>query len=145
MANAPKRRELKRQTTEAGFVRNIETRGNSHQRGYDHDWMAVRDMRRELDENLCQHCLAEGGLIAAMQELARSSKYHTVDHIVPVHVRPDWRLDVGNTQVLCDRHNAMKTHADNAKYGSREATSLSPIQLKNRADAQLLPYAPRSI
>jgi 5-methylcytosine-specific restriction endonuclease McrA len=68
----------------------------------------VANVRRNEDRYVCQPCLQENHLT--------SSK--TVDHIVPIHVRPDWRLELGNTQVICTpchqqdggRHPALRQH-----------------------------------
>jgi 5-methylcytosine-specific restriction protein A len=74
-------------------------RGSTKDRGYDGDWKRVAEHRRELDGCLCQMCLDEG--------IVRAS--NLVDHIIPIHVRPDWRLEIGNTQVLCFDCHTRKT------------------------------------
>ena len=85
-----------------------EERGTSHERGYGWDWQQVAEQRRVLDKGLCQECLREGNLVPS----------RLVDHIVPVDVRPDWRLELGNTQVLCTTHNTAKGFRDKEKYAS---------------------------
>src|SRR5688572_9230932 len=77
-------------------------RGSSTERGYDSDWERVAEQRRQLDAYVCQRCLLEG--------LVRASSI--VDHIIPIHVRPDWRLELGNTQVLCFDCHTVKTSED---------------------------------
>ena len=65
-----------------------------------------------------------------------------VDHIVPIYVRPDWRLALGNTQVLCDPCHKRKTSADIRKYGHRSGP-LTPEQIANREQANQLEQPPR--
>ena len=108
-------------------------RGSAAERGYDHHWLKIAEQRRELDGYLCQPCLEQEHLQEA----------RTVDHIIPVHVRPDWRLELGNTQVICDACHKQKTHQDNQRYGSSTETRLTPQQLENRALAQRLTDTPR--
>jgi 5-methylcytosine-specific restriction protein A len=108
-------------------------RGTAAERGYDHHWIRIAEQRRELDSYLCQPCLEQGRL-----EEAR-----TVDHIIPVQIRPDWRLEIGNTQVICDACHKQKTHQDNLRYGSSTATRLTTQQLESRALVQRLTDTPR--
>jgi 5-methylcytosine-specific restriction enzyme A len=109
-------------------------RGTAAERGYDHHWARVADQRRDLDAHLCQVCLRE-------QRLTPSQ---TVDHIVPVHVRPDWRLALGNTQVVCEGCHRVKTNADTRRYGSSTAILLHSDQQCARDEAKQLPTPPRS-
>ena len=65
-----------------------------------------------------------------------------VDHIVPIYVRPDWRLELGNTQVLCDPCHKRKTSDDLRKYGHRNGTP-TPEQIANRQRAAAIEEPPR--
>ena len=109
-------------------------RATSRQRGYDRTWDKLARMRRQLDYGLCQPCLKLGELTTA----------NTVDHIVPLHVRPDWRLVLENTQVICALCHARKTANDTRTYGSSTQTKLSAEQQVNIQRVQLLEVAPRS-
>lgn len=109
-------------------------RANAAQRGYDATWEKVAKQRRELDHYLCQPCLKEQRLVAAV----------TVDHIVPVHVRPDWRLEIDNTQVICVVCHQQKTVEDTKRYGSSTQERLSDEQVREREAAQRLTVAPRA-
>ena len=110
-----------------------ERRGTTNERGYDADWRRLAEVRRSLDCCLCQHCLATGRLTAS----------NIVDHILPIHVRPDWRLEIDNTQVLCRDCHTRKTSADLKQYGGPNNRNLTPIQIQNRAAAQRIERPPR--
>jgi 5-methylcytosine-specific restriction protein A len=109
-----------------------ERRGTSAERGYDAAWSRVAAWRRHLDFGLCQDCRAHDLLTPSP----------IVDHILPIYVRPDWRLEIGNTQVLCDPCHKRKTSDDIKKYGRRNAMP-TPQQLTNRHRANELEQPPR--
>lgn len=104
-------------------------RGTAPERGYDADWRRIAAERRRLDSFLCQPCLAQGRLTPSK----------TVDHIIPVHVRPDRRLEVANLQVICPRCHQRKTAADSRVYGSSTQTRRAKPQDENRAGGFQLP------
>ena len=108
-------------------------RGTPAERGYDATWAAVARWRRRLDKHLCQPCNASGRLTPSK----------TVDHIVPLHVRPGWRREIGNTQVICPSCPGLKTAADSARYGSSTQERLSEGQQAARAEARLMCVPPR--
>jgi len=108
-------------------------RGTTKERGYDRDWERVAEQRRKLDCGLCQRCLH--------RELVVPSQI--VDHIIPIHVRPDWRLEIGNTQVLCFDCHTTKTSEDTRRFGGRAQRMLTTEQTRNRCEAQQLMHAPR--
>ena len=108
-------------------------RGTPGDRGYDAAWYKLAALRRRLDFGLCQHCKAHGFLTPAK----------TVDHIIPIYVRPDWRLALGNTQVLCDPCHKRKTSDDIRRYGRREGP-LTPQKTANRRLANELADPPRT-
>jgi 5-methylcytosine-specific restriction protein A len=107
-------------------------RGTSAERGYDKAWSKVAAWRRHLDFGLCQDCKAHDVLTLSS----------IVDHTVPIYVRPDWRLAIGNTRVLCDLCHKRKTSDDLRKYGHRIGTP-TPQQLENRQRANELDEPPR--
>ena len=82
-------------------------RRNASDRGYDAAWAKVRDIRRRLSP-LCVVCERKG----------RAVSVEVVDHIVPVHVAPERRLEIENTQSLCRACHARKTNQDIKRYGS---------------------------
>jgi 5-methylcytosine-specific restriction enzyme A len=108
-------------------------RGSSVDRGYDSAWERIAEQRRHLDCYLCQACIAEGLVTASS----------IVDHIIPLHVRPDWRLEINNTQVLCHPCHTRKSSDDVRRYGGRTRTNLTREQLENRQAAMRLTSAPR--
>lgn len=103
-------------------------RGTPAERGYDRLWRDVAAARRLSDFGICQQCLRDG----------HHSYSDLVDHIVPIHVRPEWRLEIDNTQVLCSRCHQRKTQADNRRYGSSTARSLTADQRSARIVVQRL-------
>ena len=108
-------------------------RGTPSQRGYDRDWTRVARQRREADSWLCQPCLVIGRITASNE----------VDHIVPIHVRPDWRLEFENTQVICRCCHRRKTLDDAARYGSSESRVVSEDQRCARDVAMRMELPPR--
>jgi 5-methylcytosine-specific restriction protein A len=77
-------------------------RGSRHERGYDNVWARLRNWYL-ADNPLCEHCLLDEVIEPAVD----------VDHVIPIKVAPDRRLDPTNLQSLCRRCHNMKT-AENA-------------------------------
>ena len=102
-------------------------------RGYDRAWNRIAKRRREADDWLCQPCLGEGRITAS----------NTVDHIIPIHVRPDWRLEFDNTQVICHSCHRRKTIDDAHRYGSSESRVVSHDQRCARDEALRMVLPPR--
>ncbi|GHA11352.1 hypothetical protein GCM10007989_02070 [Devosia pacifica] len=78
-----------------------EQRGNSSERGYDWQWRKLRD-RHLAGSPLCVECLASEIVEVAVD----------VDHITPIRLAPERRLDPTNLQSLCRRHHNEKTRAE---------------------------------
>ncbi len=76
-------------------------RGSAASRGYDHRWSKLRDAYLRANP-ACVTCTAAGDPRPATE----------VDHIVPIPVAPERRLDVPNLQSLCHPHHVEKTHRD---------------------------------
>jgi 5-methylcytosine-specific restriction endonuclease McrA len=95
--------------------------------------MRVARLRRQADSWLCQPCLNDGRITASNE----------VDHIIPIHVRPEWRLEIGNTQVICRCCHRRKTLDDAARYGSSESHHVAQDQLCAREEAQRMELPPR--
>lgn len=72
-------------------------RGSSSARGYGSDWQKVRLLALDR-EPLCRFCAAKGRVTPATE----------VDHIKPVTLRPDLRLELSNLRPLCQScHSAL--------------------------------------
>jgi 5-methylcytosine-specific restriction endonuclease McrA len=80
-------------------------RGGSRARGYDSRWERVR-LQHLMDEPLCRHCGVADLVVAA----------DMVDHIIPVAVAPERRLDDSNLQSLCNTCHAIKSQKDRKRW-----------------------------
>ena len=77
-------------------------RGTQTSRGYDIDWLNLRDWYRE-NHPLCENC-KRLGVIKPMRD---------VDHVIPFHGLDDpLRLDPHNLQSLCGQCHREKTIED---------------------------------
>ena len=99
MPNRPPR--LGQHVSKTHKLRLPDHREGSHKRGYDATWHRMSRMVR-MEEPLCRHCLRQGRVTAAT----------LVDHIVPLSLSPELRLDRGNLQALCASCHARKTQAE---------------------------------
>lgn len=70
-------------------------------RGYDEAWRKLRAQHLAAEPN-CRKCALQG-----IEEPARIA-----DHIVPVRLAPDRRLDPTNLQSLCWSHHMQKTRRE---------------------------------
>jgi 5-methylcytosine-specific restriction endonuclease McrA len=77
----------------------------------------VAQARRELDSYLCQGCLKNDRLTTS----------NLVVDIIPINVRADWRLEIGNTQVLCNACHSIKTASDIRSYGGQAAVTRDQV------------------
>lgn len=62
-------------------------RGNSYERGYDRQWIKVREIKLSINP-LCEKCVVETPAVL-------------VHHIVPVADNPNLKLVLDNLQSLC--------------------------------------------
>lgn len=84
-------------------------RRSASDRGYGTRWTRFAAQYRKANP-LCIACLAKDIATAAT----------VVDHIIPLHVRPDLQYEESNLQPLCRACHAVKTHRDVKKYGSAQ-------------------------
>ena len=82
-------------------------RGNSRARGYDSRWERVR-LQHLMDEPLCRHCAERDDWVVVAADV--------VDHIIPIAVAPERRLDDSNLQSLCHSCHAIKSLADQRRW-----------------------------
>ena len=108
-------------------------RATPTQRGYDAAWYRLAKRRRQADHWLCQPCEKEG----------RITPSNEVDHVIPLHVRPDWRLEFDNTQVICRCCHRRKTLDDAQRYGSSESCVITQDQRCAREGAMRMATPPR--
>ncbi|TWU03060.1 HNH endonuclease [Symmachiella macrocystis] len=83
-----------------------ERRGTPAQRGYDERWRKVRRIHIKRHP-YCEDCLDDGVV---------NTRNLEVDHVIPIDVRPDLRLDLDNLRTRCRRHHKLKTDEDKRKY-----------------------------
>lgn len=87
-----------------------EARGTARQRGYDRLWERLRSVHLAAHP-LCVMCLADGlvndGSLTPSGRLhpVRRKRSPVVDHIIPIAIAPDRRLDLSNLQTLCSTHH----------------------------------------
>jgi 5-methylcytosine-specific restriction enzyme A len=82
---------------------------NQQARAFYHskEWERLRQAALARDHYLCQHCLQHNRITRAV----------IVDHIVPLLVAWDRRLDMDNLQSLCQSCHNRKTTKDKRRYG----------------------------
>ena len=68
------------------------------------EWRELSEAWR-AEHPLCVACEAEGKVTEATE----------VDHVIPIHRRPDLRFDRSNLQSLCSEHHRRKSLADNRR------------------------------
>jgi 5-methylcytosine-specific restriction protein A len=85
-------------------------RGNSTQRGYDASWVKLRLVALRRDQYLCQECLRNG----------RPTQARDVDHVIPIAVAPERRLDLTNLESLCSTCHKIKTFKEDGCFGRQK-------------------------
>ncbi len=121
MATAPKKYLPPHRLEKPDWREADRRRGTRQERGYTDAWLHLANSVREEQHYLCQSCLAAGTEHVAIGKLDSRTGKHAkppVDHIIPVHVRPDLRFERSNLQVLCLSCHARKTAEDVRKYGA---------------------------
>lgn len=84
-----------------------QNRGTAHERGYDRVWQRLRLMHLRANPFCKFHWDRHGVTVIA----------DMVDHIDPVQLAPERRLDPLNLQSLCNAcHNGPKQREDRAKF-----------------------------
>lgn len=69
-------------------------------------WQKIREQALIRDKGLCQHCLKK----------QRITHADMVDHIIPIKVMWEYRLDLDNLQSLCNQCHVYKTLEDKKIY-----------------------------
>lgn len=69
-------------------------------------WQKVREQALIRDKGLCQLCLKKKKITLA----------DMVDHIIPIKVMWEYRLDLDNLQSLCNHCHSIKTNEDKKIY-----------------------------
>ena len=69
-------------------------------------WKMLRINAIQRDKGLCQDCL-DNKTITDIDE---------VDHIIPIKISWDKRMDIDNLRGLCSAHHRQKTRQDKIKY-----------------------------
>jgi len=87
--------------------------------GYDGDWERIRKAVLLRDGYLCQVNNSED----CTKDMPRPAV--EVDHLVPITVRRDLRLDMRNLQASCLKCNRRKVHTDRTPEGQRRIKELS--------------------
>jgi len=91
------------------------TRRTPAERGYDALWRKLREAH-VADHPLCEDCLEEG---------VTNPEFLEVDHVIPIDVRPDLRLDPANLRSRSRKHHKLKADQDLKTYGSGANASRS--------------------
>lgn len=92
-------------------------RRSSNARGYDSAWRKLSGRYRKANP-LCEAHKAVGKLVPV----------DLVDHIVPVHIAPEQRMDTSNLQSLCNSCHALKTKQDLLRYGSASTHRIEALR-----------------
>lgn len=92
---------------DAGRKQADNRRGSAAARGYDWAWSRLRASVLSRSP-LCVMCQAQGRVTVANE----------VDHIVPIRLAPERRLDESNLQTLCKPCHSTKTAREDAGFGN---------------------------
>lgn len=137
MANAPKRPCVGGcgRLVESGRCEHCKLPTGSAARGYDNDWLRLRVLCFERDHWRCVDCGWEPDTVRMcrqagiplppskdlLRELrlayARRERHLHADHEVPIHLRPELRLDLSNLRTRCNVCHNAKTVREDGGFG----------------------------
>lgn len=105
MPNAPKQHRPRHYKN----TKRQDYRKGSRQRGYDSRWEKLR-AAHIAEHPICEDCWEQDGVVNA--------ESIEVDHVVPIEVAPERRLDPENLRTRCKAHHQRKTIEDRKRYGA---------------------------
>jgi 5-methylcytosine-specific restriction protein A len=105
-------------------------RGSASSRGYDAAWKRIRLQALKRDYHLCQTCLRATP--------PRFNPAVDVDHVIPIRVAPDRRLDLSNLQSICRECHAKKTAFEKTRQ-ARQLTDSQGAGRKSRTSIRVSP------
>lgn len=81
------------------------------------EWKRLREEVYISQQGLCQRCLKQKKIVTGSYDKNGRFIRNIVDHIIPILIDWNKRLDKRNLQVLCQKCHNQKTAADKKLYG----------------------------